>query len=201
MIDYESIYRDFAAGRMLPFYKTLYPGLLTFASRLLGPSLAFMSEDCVQDAVLAAYEHRDNIEGAVHLRWYIFQCVRRRVSNLLRHKGVTDEYASAVNDGALDSDRNMERDYSYDLIRQETLDSLFAAIERLPEQYRQIFSLNFEAGLKNQEIARMLDVAEITVKKRKARMIELLRAYLGSDPDVFLAVLFIISINTECGKP
>lgn len=61
----------------------------------------------------------------------------------------------------------MERDISYALIRQETLDRLFAAIDRLPPQYREIFELNFEQGLKNKEIARLLDVAEITFKKER----------------------------------
>ena len=56
--------------------------------------------------------------------------------------------------------------------------------------------MNFEEGLKNQEIARLLDVAEITVKKRKARMLELLRAYLGSDADA-LIVLFLLMKATE----
>lgn len=195
MIDYESLYNSFKSGRMIPFYKAMYPGLLTFASRMLGPSLAFMSEDCVQDAVLSTYEHRDEIVDAVHWRWYLMQCVRRRVSNLLRHKGVADNYASAVNDSCGDGDV-VEPDHSYSLMRQEALDTLFEAIGRLPEQYREIFRLNFEEGLKNQEIARLLDVAEITVKKRKARMLELLRAYLGSDADA-LIVLFLLMKATE----
>ena len=188
MIDYDSLYRSFLVGRMIPFYRVMYPGLLTFASRMLGPKLAFMAEDCVQDAVLSVYEHRGDIEDAVHWRWYMLQCVRRRVSNLLRHSGVVDSYASDLCEGMGDL---VEHDHSYWLMRQETLDTLFAAIERLPEQYREIFRLNFEEGLKNQEIARMLDVAEITVKKRKARMLELLRAYLGPEADVLIMLYML----------
>ena len=77
-------------------------------------------------------------------------------------------------------------------MRQEALDTLFAAIERLPDQYKDIFRLNFEQGLKNQEIARMLDVAEITVKKRKARMLDLLRGYLGADANT-LIMLYVMT--------
>ena len=194
MIDYESLYDSFVKGQMVPFYTVMYPGLLTFASRLLGPSLAFMAEDCVQDAVMSTYEHADEIEDAFHWRWYMMRCIRYKVSNLLRHKGVADGYASSLEAGDGDENARMERDISYALIRQETLDRLFAAIDRLPPQYREIFELNFEQGLKNHEIARLLDVAEITVKKRKARMLEMLRAWLGPEANT-LIMLYLLSVK------
>lgn len=197
-MDYDSLYDSFMDGKMVPFYRVMYPGLLTFASRLLGESLAFMAEDCVQDAVMSTYEHRDDLEDAVHWRWYMMRCVRHKALNLLRHKGVADVYASALagDDGDEEAVERVERDISYALIRQETLDTLFAAIDRLPQQYREIFELNFEQGLKNQEIARLLDVAEITVKKRKARMLELLRAWLGPEADTLILVYMA---SSQCG--
>ncbi len=39
--------------------------------------------------------------------------------------------------------------------------------------------MSFEQGMRNGEIARLLDVAEITVKKRKERLLSMLRARLG----------------------
>ena len=96
MIDYESLYDNFVKGRMVPFYTVMYPGLLTFASRLLGPSLSFMAEDCVQDAVMTTYEHANEIEDAFHWRWYLMRCIRYKASNLVRHKGVADGYAQAI---------------------------------------------------------------------------------------------------------
>lgn len=196
MIDYESLYDGFIRGKMVPFYTVMYPGLLTFASRLLGESLAFMAEDCVQDAVMSTYEHSEEFEDAVHWRWYMMRSIRHKALNMLRHKGVVDVYASTFGDdaGGNDEDAKVERDISYALIRQEVLDTLFAAINRLPPQYREIFELNFEQGLKNQEIARMLDVAEITVKKRKARMLELLRSWLGPEADT-LIILYLLSMR------
>lgn len=197
-MDYDSLYDSFMDGKMVPFYRVMYPGLLTFASRLLGESLAFMAEDCVQDAVMSTYEHREELEDAVHWRWYMMRCVRHKALNLLRHKGVADVYASALagDDGDEEAVERVERDISYALIRQETLDTLFAAIDRLPQQYREIFELNFEQGLKNQEIARLLDVAEITVKKRKARMLELLRAWLGPEADT---LILMYMASSQCG--
>lgn len=186
MIDYDSIFHEFAAGNMMPFYRNVYPGLLSYAARFLGQSLAFMAEDCVQDTVLSAYEHSEDLRDTVHWRLFILQGIRRRASNMLRHKDVVDGYVSSVNGGLFGDDINIVDDHSHDLIHQELFDSLFAAIEQLPDKYKEIFRLNFEDGLRNQEIAELLDVAEITVKKRKAKMIDLLRKYLGENADVIL---------------
>ena len=72
-----------------------------------------------------------------------------------------------------------EPDMSLTMIENETLELLYQAINNLPENLRQLIDLSFEQGLKNAEVARMLGVAEITVKKQKAKMITLLRMKLG----------------------
>ena len=75
------------------------------------------------------------------------------------------------------------------LIELETLDALYEAIESLPAEYRTLLRLSFEEGLKNAEIAQRLGVAEITVKKRKARLIEMLRQRLGGNTEMILLLL------------
>lgn len=197
MTDYEEIYRSFVKGRLDSFYALMYRGLLIFASRILGESSAFMAEDCVQDTVMSTYEHRAEIEDFTHWRWYLLQCIRNRALNILRHKGVAEEYCRR---SAVAGDEGVaECDISYEMIRQETLDTLFGAIDRLPEQYREIFYMNFEQGLKTREIAELLDVAEITVKKRKARMLELLRAYIGGDAEAVLLLCMLIDVADDVG--
>ena len=79
------------------------------------------------------------------------------------------------------------------MIEQETLSLLYEAIESLPEKYRKIFDLSFEQGLRNAEIARQLEIAEITVKKRKARLIDLLKERLkGKLDDRSLELLLLL---------
>lgn len=189
MFDYSSIYRSFISGRMTPFYTSVYPELLRYAARILGPELGYLAEDCVQDAVMNTYLNRSAISDVAHWRSYIIQCVRSRALNLLRHQAVSDGYAA---DSAARDEH--QEDVSHEMIRQQTLDTLFAAIDSLPEVYREIFELSFEQGLKNPEIARMLDVAEITVKKRKAKLIELLRRKLGGSRDDILMLLLQLSM-------
>ena len=67
---------------------------------------------------------------------------------------------------------------------QETQLLLFNAIHSLPDRERQIFELSFIEGLKNIEIAEQLGVSDSTVKKAKAKALEILREKL--DPRLFL---------------
>ena len=79
------------------------------------------------------------------------------------------------------------------MIEHEVHQMLYDAIESLPDKYRQIFELSFKQGLKNTEIAAMLGVAEITVKKRKADMISMLRDKLGGLLDEKTILLLLSS--------
>ena len=88
------------------------------------------------------------------------------------------------------------QDLSLDFIEQETITLLYEAINTLPEKYRTIFELSFEKGLKNAEIAQQLHVAEITVKKQKGRLIELLREKLkGKMDEASLGLLLYLLEN------
>lgn len=194
MIDYTPVYRAFMKGRMSLLYEVMYPGLLRYAAGILGDELAYLAEDCVQDAVMATYERRSAFADTEHWRRYLILSIRNRALKVVRHKDVCDSYA----DNLGESEQDVERDISHELIRQETLDTLYAAIDSLPEKYRQIFDMSFEQGMKNAEIAHLLDIAEITVKKRKERLIALLRARLGGISDIeMLAILLDLGLLNE----
>lgn len=193
MIDYGTIFDAFRKGRLYDFYDHMYAGLLLYAARMLGDEHAYLAEDCVQDAVMNTYVNRWQFTDSLHWRSYMIQCVRHRALKVLRRDCAQRNYILNA-----DAD-DMEREMTYALIRQETFDTLRAAIKTLPDQYREIVELSFVQGLKTQEIASLLNVAEITVKKRKARMIELLRLRLGTSrgEDVTLS-LCLLTAQSIC---
>ena len=85
-----------------------------------------------------------------------------------------------------------------ELIERETMRRLFVAVDSLPEPYRRIFDLSFEEGLKNREIAAMLGISESAVKKRKARMLNLLRSAIGQSEEtaILTFIVWILSQNS-----
>lgn len=184
MIDYNHIYTQFLKGHLHPLYVYMYPGLIRYATRILGDKLAYMAEDCVQDSILSTYLHRDRMETLDRWRSWLLISVRNRALETIRKA----TYAGAYEEEAK-KDESIEDDISLALIEQETFDGIYAAVESLPEKYRALFRLSFEEGLKNAEIAQLLSVAEITVKKRKAQLLAILRDKLTGNMIVFVISL------------
>ncbi|MDE6370493.1 MAG: sigma-70 family RNA polymerase sigma factor [Duncaniella sp.] len=190
----DHIFRMFVRGKMAPFYERYYPGMITYASRLLGDQLAWMADDCVQDAVLDAFQKRASFGTADQWRAHILTCIHHRAVSALRRLTALRNYTERHDASVIEDDATRA------LIEHETLDALYGAIRDLPPEYRTILSLSFEEGLKNAEIAARLGVAEITVKKRKARMLAMLRDMLGDtlgrDIDIMsVAILLTLSIT------
>ena len=190
MLDFEPIYIRFRAGDVTLLYREMYSQLLMYARNLLGEELDILAEDCVQDAVMNAYTHIDSLNSVSDWHSYLLTCIRNKVFNYQRKRSARQHY--------LDSDDTEQttNDISLDMIEQETLTRLYAAIDSLPEELRQIFSMSFEQGLKTAEIAAALRVSERTVKSRKHRMLDLLRARLGTTPDDATLLLLLSLAST-----
>ena len=176
---------------MSPFYERYFPGMVMYASRLLGTELDWMADDCVQDAVLDAFQKRHSFVSAEQWRAHMLACIRNKAVSALRKLSAMRNYTD-VGPSELH-----EADATRALIEHETLDSLYAAIGNLPPDYRALLRMSFEEGLKNSEIAAALGVAEITVKKRKLRLLEMLRRSMGRDLDLpTLAMLLSAVLKT-----
>ncbi len=188
MPDYDYIFEEFVQGNLKPFYTFVFPSLLRYARKVAGEELSYLAKDCVQDAIFQCYLHRSDYKSITHWRNALFMSIRNRVIDLIRRADCDHDY---IFHHTLISD-DVEEDISLAIIYQDALDVIYRAVDALPEIYREIFRLSFEAGLKNAEIAEMLHVSEIAVKKRKARMIDKIRRILGHDIENYL-ILFILA--------
>lgn len=162
----ESMLAEFKSGKISTFYNELYAKLLVYASRHLGADYAFLAEDCVQDSIYKAYEQRASFKSILTLKAFLYSCIHHAAIDILRKNNAQSNYLSQQED---------QTEFLNSIIEQETLNLLYDSIERLPEKYRRIFELHFEQGLKNAEIAKLLNVTESAVKKQKAQMLDLLR--------------------------
>lgn len=195
MYDFDSIFRAFVAGDIALFYDKLYPGLLIYASRQLGEKLSYFAEDCVQDAVIKSYNRRDTFKNSAVWYAYLLKCIYNSSIDVIRKNQSHNSFVDYTSKDALSHDIDVE------ILEQEILDRVHGAVESLPPRYREILRLSFAEGLKNSEIAARLGVAEITVKKHKARILVMLRETLGGNYPVEVIILLLsCSMDVFSGK-
>ena len=190
MLSADAIFHNFITGKMTPFYDRYYPWLLMYARMvLLDSELEWMAEDCVQEAVMDAFQKRHIFNDPAQWHAHMLACIRNKAISARRRLSARRNYEENMSAGS--DSRNPEPDITHALIEHETLDALYAAIKSLPPNYRELLSMSFEEGLKNAEIAARLGVSEITVKKRKARMLEMLRSRLGGEIDLLTITILL----------
>lgn len=180
----ETSYRHFIKGDIEPFYRHLYPGLVVYASRLLGYELSHLAQDCVQDVVLNAFKSRSRLDTSHGWYTYILKSVYNSTIDVVR------KYQSRTRYVDLTFSDSQLPEMETAIIEEETLQAMRHAISLLPERMQTILRLNFVYGLKNKEIAERLGIAEITVKKEKAKMLHILRDRLG--PETFSILLLLL---------
>ena len=170
MIDYESLYRCFLAGQMVPFYKIMYPGLLTFASRMLGAKMAFMAEDAVQDAVLAAYEKfhqlRDREKFAPWIMQILVNRCRRRMKTWFRREKDIDGISPSQ-----EVELSSEPDFA-------TASAVKQVFWELKEEERMIVALSVFGGYTSEEVAGILGRNHSTVRSKYRRALQKMRKKL-----------------------
>ena len=181
---YQEAYEQFLQGDIDLFYKEVYPSLLVFSRRLLPTTLVYLAEDCVQDAIFKLYNQRREISSPERAKSFLFICIHNTIFSYIRKDNSRQHFIREDYD-------NFEDDFSVELIRQETIDELMAAVDRLPEDMRQLCMMIFRQGMKTTEIARHLHITESGVKKKKRRLLDLLRKSLS--PEALIVATIMLS--------
>lgn len=166
----------FACTCLLKFYA---PRLLRLAGQLMGDQDE--AEDVLQEAFIRACDRIDNFRGESGLGTWLHRIVVNTALMRLRAKQpVLGEDIEAMIGGGSEtgwqsvSERSMEP--SRELLGQELLDAMNAAIERLPESLRTAFVLRDVEGMSTREAAEILDISESALKVRLHRARLALRA-------------------------
>lgn len=171
MVITEAILNDFRQGKIESLYTEVYPSLILYASRCLGDDYAFLAEDCVQDTIYKVYGLRDSFQTPAHFKSYLYNSIHNAAVSILRKGNSRRNYLS--------SQQELATDLHDAIIEQETIDLLYDAISHLPPELHSVFSLSFEQGLKNEEVAERLGCSVSTVKNRKNSILASLRRHVS----------------------
>ena len=121
------------------------------------------AEDVFQEVFLRYFRHEEKFQSDEHRKAWLIRCTVNRAKSLAvspwKQRTVPLETAAEV---------GVEDDYR----------EVYAAVLSLPGKYRTVIHLHYFEGLSVMEIARMLQVAEGTVKSQLSRGRALLREML-----------------------
>lgn len=164
-------------------FKEYYARLVHFSFQLIGNKAS--AEDIVQDAFARYLDMQDQISGnKLAVKAYLYNTIRNKSLNFLRHEQVEKKYLSRQDPAPLDDTQTMHA-----MIRSEVVAEILHAVDTLPEGCKRIVLMSYMDGKKNQEIAEELGISLNTVKTQKKRALQLLRLQLK--PEVFSVLLFL----------
>lgn len=174
MEDFEVIFRKY------------YQRLFQYAMKFMGsPDEA---HNALQDIFIVVYEKHLFHKPESQLKPYLFNAVRNRCINYLKHQKIVNLHQSKIAHQL----KELELDYftsaEKSLIETEIYSEIHAAIDELSEEQREVIILSRFEGLKNQEIAERLDVPIRTIETRIYRALANLRRKLS--PKTFFILFY-----------
>jgi RNA polymerase sigma-70 factor, ECF subfamily len=139
----------------------------------------YIAEEIVQDTFLTLWEEKDSLYIETSWRAFLFRCVHNNCINYLKSNRIQQNHSQAVQDEIKYHAEITLRNFSetaLDMITRNELEAhLDNAIQNLPEQCREIFTLNRFQQLSYQEIAQKLNISINTVKTQMVRALDKLR--------------------------
>jgi len=165
-------------------YTTFHPRILRYLARLIGPEEA---EDVAQDAFLKISRSLGEFRNESQLSTWIYRIAtnaaidRARSAQYraaLRTAPLEGSCESAATDSIVESpDVSVE----HQVIRGEMSECVRGLLNQLPENYRTVLILGDMEGLKDREIAEVLDVSVEAAKIRLHRARASLRKSLETE--------------------
>jgi RNA polymerase sigma-70 factor (family 1) len=172
--------------------KLFYSPLCLFAERLLTDSAA--AEDIVGESFIKLWNKHTDFESLQNIKAFMYITVRNACLNYL--KQAKRESLSKKQLAYITGEK--EEFVLNEMIRAEVLKEIMQEISNLPEQCRKVLKMGYLEGLKNQEIADLLNISVHTVKNQKARAIQLLKIRLRDrDLMMFLLLCSILRSTTD----
>ena len=154
-------------------FKAYYKDLVLFGGNFL-PGDRDTCEDIVQSVFLKLWNDRRTIVIETSFKSYLLKAIRNACLDELRHRDVVHEHELHVQNTRLTDEMDTENYILYSDLQRH----LQAALDKIPQPWREAFEMNRFEGLKYREIAERLQLSERAVEVRIAKAIDLLKKYM-----------------------
>lgn len=153
-------------------FKEYYQPLCRYAHSFLSDREE--AEETVQASFIGIWEKRNTLRITTSLKAYLYQAIRNRCLNVLKHEKVKQQHVHhemvlmAKHDEAT----------ADTVLSNELEKKIYLAMQALPEQCRLVFKLSRFEELKYQEIADQLNISVKTVENQIGKALKIMREQL-----------------------
>lgn len=144
-----------------------------------------IAKDIVQDVFINFYEQNTHFENETALKSYLYVCVRNKAINQLEKNKVR-----LLTSLKMEQEPYTENEFLHHQIEAEILEEIFAAIELLPTDCRNIFKMSYIEHMEISKIAELLHISPATIKTQRQRAKKFLRAHLQNLYPVLILFFF-----------
>ena len=182
-LDWLQIWVDFKAGDQKAFetiYNTFVDRLFAYGSKITDDD--DLVKDAIQDLFIDLYHYSVDLKKPESLEFYLIKSLNRIIiSAINKNKRLNTMQESD------DVRFNLKFDFEEEFFQKESTavaeKSVREILKSLDAQKRELLFLKFHIGLKNREIAEILNISQETVKKQLYRLLVQLRTKYGSRID------------------
>ncbi|MDR0699920.1 MAG: RNA polymerase sigma-70 factor [Tannerella sp.] len=164
-------------------FRVHYKRLCIYVENITGN--AFNAEDIVSNLFVRLWEKREQLQICYTIESYITSAARHDALNYLKHAEVEARYRAKAEYRLMYMDLlnpDAETPLS-DIIEKERNEQIENALQTLPPQCREIFTLHKMDGLSYQEVADKLNISINTVRTQLTRAMKKMRVALKTlDP-------------------
>ena len=146
------------------------------------------AEEAVQYVFVRLWEYRSDLNIGISLKNYLFTMTKNYVLNVIRNENsaIEKQYELAQRTS------EYEDDFVEKLENRERMDIFYKALDKLPEQKREICLLKVREELSNKEIAERMNLSVNTIKTHYSEALKLLRIHLKK---MLMIILFLILLG------
>ncbi len=152
-------------------FRQFYAPLVVYACKYV--TSIDIAREVVQDFFVRFYEKRDSLSIGISLKSYLYRSVYNCCINYLNQKNIQDRHLKTI-ELERDHEENMEAEINT-IELEYRIDKI---INGLPPKCRQIFKMNRLEGLRNEEIAKQLNLSKRTVETQISKALKILRKEL-----------------------
>jgi RNA polymerase sigma-70 factor (ECF subfamily) len=163
-------------------FKHYYAPLVVYACKYV--SDIDIAREIVQDFFVKLFEKRNSLSIDTSVKSYLYRSVYNCCINYINQRNLQDKHLRNIEFGR-ENDVYLENEINTIELQQK----IYEVIESLPAKCRRIFKMNRLEGLKNEEIAKQLNLSKRTVETQISKALKILRIKLT---DFMTIALFLV---------